>query len=191
MTRNVWKKCVSVMSLVLWNTMFAGCTMSPSPPSSPQEVTMPRLPAPPPPRPSYPLISLEFVGLDADKVGSGFMATPNGEPDGHFRLLVDTGPEEFRVAGIELYTSDERGRPIFATHPGQTWSTTGSGWFLGVEREGQRLNPSDRSVRDTVRGQVIYDLFADGKTWFISNQYFTGVVKFTDGTRRSLVVRVP
>jgi hypothetical protein len=149
-----------------------------------------RLPTPIPGG-EFPRIWLEFLGFDADKVGSGYMAAPNGEPDGHFLLVVDTGPDEMRVADLELYTSDHRGNPAFATYPSQRWSTTGAGWFLGVERDGKRLNPSDRTVRDVVRGRAIYDLFADGKTWFAPNQYVTVVVKFADGTTRKRVLHIP
>ena len=139
--------------------------------------------APASPKPSiFPIAVLYFRGVGADKVGSGFQPSPNGEPDGHFTVEIDTGGEEAEIVGMRLYTSDRRGSPVFSTQAGQTWSTTGQGWILGVERDGRRLNPSDRRIEDRVKGQARYEIYANGPRWFKPGQYFTLVVHFSDGT---------
>jgi len=150
----------------------------------------PVAPAPAPPQVSYPRASIRFVGVDADKVGTGFQPTPNGEPDGHFQVEVDTGREMMQVTGFVLYTSDARGNPVFSTQGWQTWSTTGPGWILGVERDGRRVNHTDRSVHDSVRGVAHYDLFANGPRWFGAGHYFTLVVRFGDGTNLQKTLRI-
>lgn len=140
---------------------------------------------------AYPEVSGYFIGLGEDKVGSGFQSTPNGEPDGHFVLEVNTGGEFMEVVGIWMYTSDHRGNPIFTTQAGQKWSTTGEGWIIGVERNGQRLNPSRRNIEDTISGKVRYDLYADGARWFRKpGQHFTIGIMFSDGTTISLILRI-
>ena len=158
-----------------------------------EPVLPPPAPAPPPSAPvqvPYPRVFVEFVGVDADKVGSGFQPTPNGEPDGHFKVEVDTGGETTQVTGFILYTSDARGNPVFSTQGGQTWSTTGPGWILGVERDGRRVNHTDRSARDAVRGVAQYDLYANGPRWFGAGQYFTLVIRFSDGTNLQKTLRI-
>jgi hypothetical protein len=140
---------------------------------------------------SYPIINAYFVGIDQDKVGSGFQPTANGDPDGHFILDIDTGGEIMEVVGIWIYTSDYRGKQVFATQGGQHWSTTGEGWILGVERDGRRLNPSSRNIEDTISGKVQYDLYADGQRWFKKpGQHFTLGVRFSDGTCFTQVLRI-
>jgi len=129
----------------------------------------------PKPEAGYPAIALVFSGLDTDKVGSGFQPTPNGEPDGHFVLDLDTGGKPMLVTGISLGVPDRLGRT------GKAWSTTGDGWILGVERDGKRLNPSDRTVRDGIKGRLRYELFANGPTWFVGGQSVTVEVWFGDG----------
>jgi hypothetical protein len=135
-------------------------------------------------------VAFYFIGVDADKVGTGFQPTPNGDPDGHFALEIETGGTTIQVVGLVVYLSDYRGNAVFSTQGGQTWSTTGPGWILGVERDGRRVNPSDRALRDVVRGQARYDLYADGGRWFGAGQYVTILVRFSDGRTLSKSIRI-
>lgn len=172
--------CILVLAtgLMFWIT---GCTLA-EPPVRPRPI--PTV-APASPKPSiFPRAVLDFRGVGADKVGSGFQPTPNGEPDGHFTVEVDTGGEEAEIVGMRLYTSDRRGSPVFSTQAGQTWSTTGQGWILGVERDGRRLNPSDRRLEDRVKDQARYEIYANGPRWFKAGQHFTLLVHFSDGTTK-------
>jgi len=165
-----------VVGLVFW---IVSCAVAERPAPPP---LLPKM-APAEPKASLlPRAILYFRGVGADKVGSGFQPTPNGEPDGHFTVEIDTGGEEAEIVGMRLYTSDRRGSPVFSTQAGQTWSTTGQGWILGVERDGRRLNPSDRRIEDRVKGQARYEIYANGPRWFKPGQYFTLVVHFSDGT---------
>src|SRR2546425_307969 len=131
----------------------------------------------------YPRIEVSFLGIGDDKVGTGFQTHPNGDPDGHFRIVLRTGGAVKQVTGIWVHTSDERGRPVSSTRPAQWWSTTGKGWTLGVERDGKRLNQWDRRIADVASGDIAYDAFADGSAWFkIPGQYFTVGVELADGS---------
>jgi len=173
---------VAVLFLPGCPPMVVGPPAKPPPPAY--------IPPPSPPEVSYPTVTLYFMGVDADKVGTGFQPTPNGDPDGHFALEIDTGGTTVQVVGLLLYTSDYKGNAVFSTQGGQSWTTTGPGWILGVERDGRRLNPSDRAVRDVVRGMARYDLYADGGKWFGAGQYFTILVRLSDGRTARKIIRI-
>jgi hypothetical protein len=139
----------------------------------------------------HPSIEVAFIGVDQDKVGTGYQTHPNGDPDGHFRITLQTGGTLVQVTGIWLYTSDERGRPVSSTRPAQAWSTTGRGWILGVERDGKRLNQWDRKIDDSVSGTAEYHVFADGSSWFKRpGQYFTVGLDLSDGRSIHSIIRV-
>jgi hypothetical protein len=146
---------------------------------------------PSPAQERYPFIEVSFLGIGEDKVGTGFQTHPNGDPDGHFRVILRNGSAVQQVTGIWLHTSDERGRPVSSTRPAQWWSTTGRGWILGVERNGKRLNQWDRKVDDVVSGDVEYDVFVDGSAWFKRpGQYFTVGVELANGSVLSSTIRI-
>jgi len=139
-----------------------------------------------------PTISVfRFIGRSQDKVGRGFQATPNGEPDGQFRVQIDPRGLQRRLTGFLLYTSDARGNRVYSTQAAQSWSTVGEGWFLGVETGGKRLNPSaDSAVSHLIEGTTEFDLFADGASAFVRGEYATVVVRFSDGSRIAAVTRI-
>src|SRR5688572_8576836 len=57
-----------------------------------------------------------WLGMGTDVVGSGGQGSPNGQPDGHFQLIV---PRDGDIASIVVTTSDAAGAPV----GGQVWHT--------------------------------------------------------------------
>ncbi len=81
-------------------------------------------------------LSASWLGMSVDRVGTGSQATPNGQLDGSFRLVLNTHGVQRIVNYISLKTA-----------PFDAWDTTPNlQWILGVERNGRRLNPSDNSI---------------------------------------------
>lgn len=124
-------------------------------------------------------LALAYRGFTADRVGRGARGGADGQRDAQFVLSVDTGGRTLEVTKLELSVSDARGRTWR-----KTWDTQpGGAWILGVERAGRRLNPTDRPVRDRIRGRVAYTLWVANDFWrdaagrphsyFVRGGYFT------------------
>src|SRR4051794_8267687 len=125
---------------------------------------------------------LTFVDLTSDKVGQGARATPDGQPDGHFRLQV-TGTGT--ITGLAVRTTDASGKPCC----GQTWNTIPNDpfWILGVFRDGRQLNPADRDVSILVSGSVTLDLYATNTGYFKLGQRFLADATLAGGGTASSV----
>jgi hypothetical protein len=127
-------------------------------------------------------LSATFVDMDNDKVGPKRQATPNGESDAHFRIVLDTGGATRVVDDIYISPSDAQGEPRAM----EMWCSTPVFDFtpfavVGVERNGVRLNPDDVRITHQVRGAVTYDLYANANEWMKPGQHFAITVKFDDG----------
>jgi hypothetical protein len=121
-----------------------------------------------------------YRGLDQDMVGAGGDGNPNGQPDGHFSLSLNTGGQNKVVTHIVLESADADGNPS----GGQVWDTQPNGnWIMGVYRDGRRLNPTDLDIRDEVSGAVNYEIYGNTSGWFKQNQNFRITITFADGTQ--------
>ena len=133
-------------------------------------------------------LTVRWLGMERDIVGAGSEPTPNGQPDGQFRLELDGGDAVRTVDYIALYTADASG----AAAGGQVWDTRPNAyWILGVERSGYRLNPRDGDIADQIWGKVSYDVFADDTGWFKPGQNFLLLVHFMDGARITANAAIP
>jgi len=131
-------------------------------------------------------LDARYVGMEEDRVGKGGQVAPDGEEDALFRAVLDTEGERRVVKEILLQSSDRYGRPTGR----QAWDTRPGGfWILGVYRDGERLNPTDREISDQVRRRVVYDLYANPGS-FRPGDYFLVTVRFDDGGAATAVARV-
>ncbi|HKY59615.1 MAG TPA: LCCL domain-containing protein, partial [Gemmatimonadota bacterium] len=123
-------------------------------------------PAPPqPPADQYRVTGLNagWIGMDADVVSKGDALTPDGDADGHFAVeIAIEGSVELK--SVMVYSSDAEGSPA----GGQTWSTTGGGyWILGVAAGGQLLNAGAvETVGRLEAGTTRLDLYAGNSGYF-------------------------
>jgi len=130
-------------------------------------------------------LALRYHGFVADMVGRANRAGPDGKRDGKFSFSVNTGGRTLNVTKLELSVSDAKGKTWR-----KTWDTQpGGNWILGVVRDGRRLNPTDRALRDRIGGRVTYTLWASadaytyqGRTYsfFTKGGYFTARL-YVDG----------
>lgn len=136
--------------------------------------------------PAYRLRAL-YYGMGKDLVGKGRQATPDGEVDARFRVVLDTEGDPRVVKEILLQSSDSFGIPTGL----QAWDTRpGDFPILGVYRAGERLNPTDRGISDHVRGRVEYDLYASPGS-FRPGDHFLVTVRFEEGDEVSAHVEIP
>lgn len=122
-------------------------------------------------------VGLRYVDRTSDKVGTGSRATPDGSPDGHFRLTVTA---QGRVTAITLRTTDASGKPCC----GQIWNTVPRDpwWILGVFRNGKQINAVDANISDPVAGTVTYDIYGANSGYFNAGQRFIVTVDFANGS---------
>ena len=132
-------------------------------------------------------MQVRFVDMNNDLVGTGGEASPNGQNDGRFRVVLDVGDATRTVNYMVLMSADAAGKPA----GGQVWDTTPNGyWPLGIEREGRRLNPRDHDIADQVWRKVSYDVYANDSGWFKDGNHFLVLVRFTDGGEVSGLTRI-
>ena len=129
--------------------------------------------------------SLSYVDRTTDRVGSGSRATPDGSPDGHFRLTVKANA---RVASIWLRTVDASGKACC----GQIWNTVprDQWWILGVFRNGRQLNRVDANISDPVSGSAVYDLYGSNSGYFNPGQRFSISVALDTGACLSALATI-
>lgn len=119
--------------------------------------------------------SLRWVGTDRDRVGRGAKAGPDGVPDGHFVLKLNTGTRRVKLTSVRLQALDTAGRPKL----GQQWDTVKNRiWVLGVERNGRRVNRGDRMTRDDVVRSAEYHLYAARRGPFRDGARYRVVARF-------------
>jgi hypothetical protein len=120
----------------------------------------------------------EWIGQDADMVGTWDNGKPDGSLDGHFRIgLYLADPAE--IKSILLYTADESGNP----KGGQFWDTAASRYYiLGVFDRGTQLDHNHVPSLGTFSGDVQFDLYAADSNWFEKGYLFGVAVTLGDGT---------
>jgi hypothetical protein len=138
------------------------------------------------PGPTQSSLSAVWRGMTADVVGTWGSGRPNGQPDGHFTVTLNTGGARRVVRFIMLQLANAQGRPV----GNEVWDTRPGGyWILGVYRNGRRLNPTDVDITDTVVGFARYELYGNAGS-FRPGQYFRITVGFADGGEVVAVTRI-
>ncbi|HYO45703.1 MAG TPA: LCCL domain-containing protein [Gemmatimonadota bacterium] len=130
----------------------------------------------------------DWIGMDADFVGVGASATPDGVADAHFTFTVDSDMGPYEIRSIAVMSSDSLGAPT----GGQAWHSANSGnWLLGVVDRGVRLNDSHVPTLGSHQGFRKFDLYAANSGWFRPGQHFLVEVDMGGGTPLRQVVRIP
>jgi hypothetical protein len=114
---------------------------------------------------------LSYVGIGGDQVGPTYNASPDGIPDGHFRLYVTTTVSR-NISSIELNSQT-----------GGVWDTVpkGSWAVMAVVQNGKRLNPNDEGIAIALNGSVTLDLYAHEYGYFANpTSKFVATITFTD-----------
>ena len=138
-------------------------------------------------------VRLSYVDKASDKVGAASQATPDGRPDGHFRLAVTANDT---ITAITLRTLDANGQaPIDANGKpccGQIWNTVPNDpwWILGVFRGGTQLNPVDKNISAPLAGSVTYDLYAPDFGYLKPGQRLVVSVNFASGSCVSALTQI-
>lgn len=146
----------------------------------------PPVAAPPQAATTLDLAGLEWLGTDEDKVGDWGNGRPNGVPDGHLRLVLDSWGA-YTVNSISLWSANERGEKT----GGQVWHTqSGQYWMLGVVRDGRQLNASHVTRLGDFSGRAAFDLYANSSGWFNPGQWFLLEVVTGDGRTLSKTLQI-
>ena len=147
--------------------------------------------APPPTPPTHAgrlTLRASWGGKARDVVGRGSDPGANKQPDGRFIVHLETHGARKVVTYIVVHSANSAGKPA----GGQVWDTRpGRFWILGVYREGRRLNPVDRNIRDVAQGAARYELYGNDSGWFKPGQTFRVTLKFADGGEAVALTRVP
>ncbi|MFH2010756.1 MAG: hypothetical protein ABI333_29415 [bacterium] len=131
---------------------------------------------------------LSYSGKDKDRVGRAMRANPDGVPDAHFVLRMDSGSRTAELRGVTVTMIDAADRPL----PGQVWDTIKNRhWIVGVERGQKRLNRQDRAIRDEFKGMAEYHLFLTPKKALRGGDRFKVVARFSTGGPAVAVVSLP
>jgi hypothetical protein len=121
----------------------------------------------------------EWMGKNADKVGTWDNGNPDGSMDGHFRIDLSL-PDLTEIKSILLYTADENAHPV----GGQFWDTAATNnYILGVFDQGTQLNNNHVTSLGTFSGDIQFDLYAADSGWFEKGNWFAVEVTLGDGTK--------
>lgn len=121
---------------------------------------------------------LRFLGAFEDRVSQGARAAPDGKPDGHFRLVLESAIQR-RVLHALLRTCDPRG----VITGRAAWDTDAARlWVLGVFRAGKALTGGAGKSLDAFQGRAVYDLYASAPLeGFRPGHAYCALVTFDDG----------
>jgi hypothetical protein len=124
------------------------------------------------------ITQFEWIGQDADVIGTWDNGKPDGSLDGHFRIGLYL-PDPVEIKSILLYTADENGNP----EGGQFWDTAATRYYiLGVFDQDKQLNHNHVSSLETFSGNVQLDLYAADSNRFEKGYWFGVTVTLGDGT---------
>jgi len=124
------------------------------------------------------MTQFNWIGQDADVVGTWDNGKPDGSLDGHFRIGLYL-PDPVEIKSILLYTVDESGNP----EGGQFWDTAATRYYiLGVFDQGKQLDHNHVPSLETFSGNVQLDLYAADSNWFVKGYWFGVTVTLGDGT---------
>jgi hypothetical protein len=133
-------------------------------------------------------VTLAYGGRAQDRVGPARQGTPDGTPDLHLALELDTAGRAVTVRSLGLAEIDPTGAPL----KDQTWdSTRGAAWLLGVEREGKRLNPRHQPLKDPATGKVTYHLYASPRRPLAGGALFQVTVDLAGAPPATAIVALP
>jgi hypothetical protein len=125
------------------------------------------------------ITQFEWIGQDADMVGTWDNGSPDGSLDGHFRIGLYL-PDTVEIKSILLYTADESGNP----KGGQFWDTAASRYYiLGIFDRGIQLDHNHVPSLGTFSGDVQLDIYAADSSWFEKGYRFGVAVTLGDGTK--------
>jgi hypothetical protein len=121
----------------------------------------------------------EWMGKNADKIGTWDNGNPDGSMDGHFRMEMYL-PEPTEITSILLYTADEDAHPV----GGQFWDTAATNYYiLGVFDQGTQLYHNHVPSFGTFSGDMQFDLYGADSGWFEKGNWFAVEVTLGDGTK--------
>jgi hypothetical protein len=125
------------------------------------------------------ITQFDWIGQDADVVGTWDNGNPDGSMDGHFRIdLILLDPTE--IKSILLFTADENAHSV----GGQFWDTAATNYYiLGVFDQGTQLYHNHVPSFGTFSGDVQFDLYAADSGWFEKGNWFGIEVTLGDGTK--------
>jgi hypothetical protein len=126
----------------------------------------------------------EWIGKNADKIGTWDNGNPDGSMDGHFLLGLNL-PAAIEIKSILIYSSDASGNPA----GGQFWDTAATNYYiLGLFDQGMQLNHNHVTSLGTFSGYEQFDLYAADSGWFENGNWFGVEVTLGDSTKlRELV----
>jgi len=125
------------------------------------------------------ITQFEWIGKDADMVGTWDNGSPDGSLDGHFRMEMSL-PEPTEIKSILLYTADENAHPV----GGQFWDTAATNYYiLGVFDQGTQLYHNHVPSVGTFSGDVQFDLYAADSGWFEKGNWFAIELTLGDGIK--------
>jgi hypothetical protein len=120
-----------------------------------------------------------WMGKNADMVGTWDNGNPDGSMDGHFRIKMYL-PDPIEIKSILLYTADEDAHPV----GGQFWDTAATNYYiLGVFDQGTQLYHNHVPSFGTFSGDVQFDLYGADSGWFEKGNWFAVEVTLGDGTK--------
>jgi hypothetical protein len=138
--------------------------------------------------PTVPTISLGFDGITKDRVGqSEFALSPDGQLDGVFTVMLNTGSGNRTVSRLQL----NRAGPI------GIWDTQGGDgfWSLGAATalDTTLLNAANDSVNFAVAEGSSFKIFAADYLgqMFVPGSGFTVTANFSDGSAATGNVTIP
>lgn len=121
----------------------------------------------------------EWMGKNADKVGTWDNGNPDGSMDGHFRMEMYL-PDSTEIKSILLFTADEDAHPV----DGQFWDTAATNYYiLGVFDQGTQLYHNHVPSLGTFSGDKQFDLYGADSGWFGKGNWFAVEVTLGDGTK--------
>ena len=121
----------------------------------------------------------EWMGKNADMVGTWDNGNPDGSMDGHFRMEMFL-PYPTEIKSILLYTADEDAHPV----GGQFWDTAATNYYiLGVFDQGTQLYHNHVPSFGTFSGDLQFDLYGADSGWFEKGNWFGIEVTLGDGTK--------
>lgn len=125
-------------------------------------------------------VNFAWAGMttaEDDRVGRVHNPNRDGLPDGQFNLAISCPSERIVTKMYLLGPADQWDRrPQFDTDPGGPH-------YLGVWRNGQRVNPTDQSISDRIEGQAGYELFAGDPNAFQDGNRYEITVTIEGGER--------
>lgn len=141
------------------------------------------------PGPAPLVSSVRFLGLGADRVGLLNDARPNGERDGHFRVVLDLRGRKRTLLGVAVQ------HVLAGGGLQEQWDVNGgtSPSILGLYLNGRRMNSADREVKVALSGRapVRLDLYANDLGAFAPGERYRVVVAFEDFVTAQRTIRLP